>query len=161
MDQTTSGTRPADDFNFMFGRWTVRHRRLKERLSGLDDWDHFDGTSETRPILGGLGNVEDNFLDLPDGGYRAVALRSFDGGSNLWSIWWLDGRAPQALDTPVRGGFDGETGEFFADDSLEGRVIKVRFRWLRGGKPRWEQAFSEDDGVSWETNWIMEFTRAA
>ncbi len=24
---------------------------------------------------------------------------------------------------------------------------------------RWEQAFSPDGGKSWETNWIMEFTR--
>lgn len=24
---------------------------------------------------------------------------------------------------------------------------------------RWSQAFSPDDGASWETNWIMEFTR--
>lgn len=161
MDQKTRDTRSADDFNFMFGRWTVRHRRLKERLSGCDDWDHFDGTSETRPILGGFGNIEDNFLDLPGGSYRAVTLRSFDAGSNLWTIWWLDGRAPQGLDTPVRGCFKGDTGEFLAEDKLNGRPIKVRFLWRRGTHPRWEQAFSEDDGATWETNWIMDFTQVA
>ena len=24
--------------------------------------------------------------------------------------------------------------------------------------PRWEQAFSDDGGLTWETNWVMEFT---
>jgi hypothetical protein len=38
----------------------------------------------------------------------------------------------------------------------------VRFTWSDITKPtlRWEQAFSDDDGESWETNWIMETTRA-
>ena len=26
---------------------------------------------------------------------------------------------------------------------------------------RWEQAFSTDDGQTWETNWVADFTRAA
>jgi hypothetical protein len=26
--------------------------------------------------------------------------------------------------------------------------------------PRWEQAFSDDAGKSWETNWTMDFRRA-
>ena len=25
--------------------------------------------------------------------------------------------------------------------------------------PRWEQAFSEDAGTTWETNWVMDFKR--
>jgi hypothetical protein len=25
--------------------------------------------------------------------------------------------------------------------------------------PRWEQAFSDDGGETWETNWINDFTR--
>jgi hypothetical protein len=26
--------------------------------------------------------------------------------------------------------------------------------------PRWEQAFSPDGGTTWETNWVMDFTRS-
>jgi hypothetical protein len=26
--------------------------------------------------------------------------------------------------------------------------------------PHWEQAFSDDGGETWETNWVAEFTRA-
>ena len=50
-------------------------------------------------------------------------------------------------------------GVFEADDVFDGRPIRVRFIWTRGAKPRWEQAFSEDGGRTWETNWIMDYTR--
>jgi len=38
----------------------------------------------------------------------------------------------------------------------------VRFVWsnVTAPTPRWEQAFSADGGETWETNWVMEFTRA-
>ena len=156
----TSGTGQAGDFDFMFGEWNVRHCRLRARLAGCADWDSFDGNSTTRPILGGTGNIEDNLIDLPGDRYRALAMRSFAADTGTWAIWWLDARAPHRLDPPVVGGFAGDTGTFLAEDSLDGRPITVRFQWHRAARPRWEQAFSPDSGRTWETNWIMEFTRA-
>lgn len=150
-----------DDFDFMFGSWTVKHRRLKERLTGCRDWEVFDGFSQTQPILAGNGNVEDNLVELPGQSYRAIALRSFDPGSGVWAIWWLDGRSPHTLDTPVKGTFSGDIGEFRANDTLNGQPIIVRFLWKKGPVPRWEQAFSTDDGATWETNWTMDFTQVA
>lgn len=152
----------ADDFDFEFGDWTVQHRRLNERLSGCQDWTSFEGRASTRPILGGLGNLEDNELDLPEGRYRAVAMRSFDPSTGQWAIWWLDGRAPHALDVPVKGRFEGGIGLFFAEDELDGRPIRIRFTWDKqdANAPRWEQAFSADDGATWETNWVMRFSRS-
>ncbi|MFO0040624.1 MAG: DUF1579 domain-containing protein, partial [Pseudomonadota bacterium] len=104
---------------------------------------------------------EDNVLDLPDGPVHALALRSFDLASRRWAIWWLDGRSPHQLDVPVIGGFSNGIGKFFAADTLAGRSIRVRFHWHPnpGANPRWEQAFSPDDGATWETNWTMEFAR--
>jgi hypothetical protein len=152
----------ADDFDFIIGDWRVRHRRLDARLSGCNDWTEFEGLSTTRKILGGLGNVEDNVLRFPDGDVRAAAIRSFDRATRRWSIWWLDGRNPHQLDAPVVGEFAGNTGVFFADDSLRGAPIKVRFTWNKNPRmnPTWEQAFSPDAGGTWETNWTMEFSRA-
>jgi hypothetical protein len=152
----------SSDFDFLFGRWRVRHRRLQTRLSGADDWQEFEGSCEARPLLGGLANIDDNLLELPAGHYRAASLRTFDPATRQWSIWWLDGRQPGQLDVPVRGGFvDGE-GLFFAEDRFEGRDIRVRFRWRPRGPagPLWEQAFSADAGQSWETNWSMRFERS-
>ena len=52
-------------------------------------------------------------------------------------------------------------GVFVGYDSLRGESIKVRFIWsgISETTARWEQAFSPDDGQTWETNSIMEFTR--
>jgi hypothetical protein len=149
------------DFDFEFGDWNVRHRRLKERLAGCGEWVEFAGESSTRPVLGGFGNVEDNLLHLPDGPYRAIAVRSFDRRSATWSIWWLDGRFPDRIDVPVVGRFVDGLGTFLAEDTLDGRPIRIRFLWRTADplRPRWEQAFSADGGATWETNWIMEFSR--
>ncbi len=151
----------ARDFDFLFGSWNVRHRRLTQRLAGSEDWAEFGGESTTQPTLGGSGNIEDNLICLPGGAYRAVALRSYDAASGNWAIWWLDGRSPHQLDVPVVGRFENGRGMFLADDMFEGRPIKVRFLWLRADPDncRWEQAFSADAGKSWETNWTMAFTR--
>lgn len=152
----------AGDFDFQIGSWQVRHRRLKERLAGSDAWEEFDGTSDMRPILGGDGNVEDNVLHIPGGTYRAIALRSFDPAANSWAIWWLDARSPHALDVPVIGRFEDGVGQFYADDTLDARPIRLRFIWSRTDtqSPRWEQAMSADGGQTWEVNWTMDFTRA-
>lgn len=155
---------PADassDFDFLIGRWTVQHHRLAERLVGCTTWVDFAGTAEVLPLLGGQANVDDNVLELPEGRYRAASLRAYDPASRRWSIWWLDGRTPGHLDPPVVGQFVDGVGEFLAEDTLGGRPIVVRFRWTetRTARPRWEQAFSADHGLTWEANWRMEFER--
>jgi len=148
------------DFDFLHRDWNVRHRRLATRLAGADDWFEFDGTSTTRPTMGGYGNVEDNFLDDPGGAYRAMAVRAFEASTGLWRIWWLDLRSPAELGPPVIGRFASEQGAFFADDVWRDTPIKVRFLWRTnaGAGPSWEQAFSQDGGASWETNWFMQFS---
>src|SRR5690606_4894445 len=73
------------DFAFAVGDWRVAHRRLRERLVGCTEWIEFDGEMSTRPVLGGFGNIEDNLLHLPEGSYRAIALRSFEPRSQQWA----------------------------------------------------------------------------
>ena len=150
------------DFDFLAGSWRVHHRRLKARLAGSHEWIEFDGTCVMRPLLDGLGNVDDNFLDMPGGAYRGVGLRSYDPKDGKWTIWWLDSRNPSApLDPPVRGSFKNGVGEFFSDDTLDGKPIRVRYIWsqIAPKSAHWEQAFSPDGGKTWETNWTMEFRR--
>lgn len=151
------------DFDFQIGLWRVSHRRLKKRLCGCEDWEAFSGTSEMRRVLGGRGNIEDNLLNMPEGALRAIAVRDYDVVQKTWAIWWLSTAAPNALDVPVIGRFENGAGRFLAEDSLEGRPILVRFLWLRTDSPtpRWEQAFSDDAGKTWETNWTMDFARPA
>jgi hypothetical protein len=149
------------DFDFVIGDWLVKHRRLKERLAHCQEWVEFDGEMSTRKILGGFGNVEDNVLRFPEGEFRAIALRSYDPSTRQWSIWWLDGRFPDRIDVPVVGQFENGIGTFFARDVFAGNPILVRFIWSRvtSTELRWEQAFSSDEGRTWETNWTMNFHR--
>ena len=154
----------AQDFDFLFGSWNVTHRRLKERLTGSLDWEEFSGASATRPILGGLGNIEENDIHLPSGAYLAIAFGSFDPNTGRWALLWLDQRSPHGLDVPVVGSFNEGIGIFDADDVLDGRSIKVRFQWNthdEDGVPKWQQSFSADGGRTWETNWQMSFSRAS
>ena len=151
----------SHDFDFEFGGWRVSHRRLVERLAGCDSWQTFGGTAAVRPVLGGMGKIEDNVQDFPGGSIRAVALRSYDPASRTWAIWWLASGTPHRIDLPVIGRFDQGLGAVYADDMRRRAAIRVRFLWLRTAtaQPRWEQAMSADGGQSWETNWTMEFDR--
>jgi len=155
------GVSTAHDFDFLVGRWMVQHRRLKRRLAHDNEWETFSGTCEARTILDGQANLDDNVLELPGGTYRAATLRAFDPSKETWSIWWLDARHPHQLDPPVVGAFHNGVGTFFANDVWNGRPIMVRFTWsdITANSARWQQAFSEDAGKSWETNWFMDFKR--
>jgi hypothetical protein len=159
MDHSTK-----NDFDFLFGRWRVLHRRLAERLADCHDWQEFEGSCVAQPLLAGLGNIDDNVLDLPAGAYRAATLRAFDEATGRWAIWWLDARHPHhPIDPPMVGSFEAGTGTFYADETLGGKPVRVRFLWTgtRTASPKWEQAFSPDAGRTWETNWTMSFVRAA
>jgi hypothetical protein len=150
----------VNDFDFFIGAWRVRHRRLKERLAQNDDWEEFEGTASVQKILGALGNIDENVIELPGGTYRAVTIRAYDPATQLWSIWWLDSRNPGHLDPPVVGGFKNGIGTFYADDTFKGKPIRVRYLWRQlSSGPRWEQASSEDGGKTWETNWTMDYTK--
>ncbi len=152
-------TSSSRDFDFLHGQWTVTHRRLTERLANSDTWETFTGTCQTIPTMGGLGNVDDNVLNLPSGTYRAVSVRSFDPATSGWAIWWLDGRYPHTIDVPVIGRFTQGEGVFFAHAVFNDKPIVIRFRWseINTGAPQWEQAFSADGGTTWEVNWVMRF----
>ena len=146
------------DFDFLIGEWRVHSRRLKERLVSSHDWEEFDGTIRAAKTLDGFGNVDDTVFNTPDGVYRGMAPRAYDPSTGLWAIWWIDARNPHGpVDPPVKGRFENGVGTFYAQDTLRGRPIKVRFTWshITGTTARWEQAYSADGGKTWETNWTQ------
>jgi hypothetical protein len=161
MTETAQLESTASDFEFWHGTWHVRNRRLKRRLAGSDDWEEFDATATARPLLDGWGN-EDEFRTDHDGGFVGMSFRFFDPEKRRWSIYWADSRRPGELDPPVHGVFSGDVGLFHGEDVHRGRPVLVRFTWsgVTTETPRWEQSFSDDGGRTWETNWVMDFTRA-
>ena len=116
----------AHDFDFEFGDWTVHHR--VKRATG--EWYEFEGTANARPILGGLGNVEDCLFHRPGGDTRGVAMRTYDPATAQWAIWWVDSRAPHGtLDPPVKGRFEKGVGNFYSDGEINGKPVRTRFTW--------------------------------
>jgi len=144
------------------GRWRVRHHRLKLRLADCREWDDFTGTSSARPLLHGVGNIDENEIGLPGGSYIGVTLRTFDAKIGTWRIYWFDSRYPEVTDPPMVGRFENGVGIFLAEHIFEGKPVRVRFLWSRPDAEtcRWEQAFSADGGATWETNLTMDFSRA-
>ena len=160
MTSTVEVSSGAHDFDFSLGGWKVQNRRLARPLAGSDVWDEFESMVAARPLPGGLGSEELYCTDV-DGGYIAMSFRFFDPATELWSIYRADSRRPGGLDPPLFGSFTGDTGFFLGEDAFGGRPILVRLLWTAVDTPgpHWEQAFSADDGDTWETNWTMEFTR--
>jgi hypothetical protein len=152
-----------NDFDFLVGSWDVAIRWIVPSSGlGSDDWEEFPATALCHSFFDGAGNHD--LYDCPAKGWRGTSLRLYQPERGEWSIWWANDRNGR-LGAPVVGRFLGGRGEFFGDDTHDGtpdgRPVRVRIRWTLPAPdaPRWEQAYSTDGGRTWETNWIMNFTR--
>ncbi|HSX92258.1 MAG TPA: NIPSNAP family protein [Hydrogenophaga sp.] len=169
MNTPATPSTAAHDFDFLVGHWTTRQRRLKHRLQGSDDWESFDATTTNQHLPGGVINFDTLVAPHWRPGWVGMSVRVFNPATNLWSIYWVTNEgggidpATGHLDAPVVGRFHGDEGVFEGEDVFEGRAIRVRFHWQRLGadRARWQQAFSDDGGQSWEVNWVMAFERVA
>src|SRR5262249_16350602 len=83
-----------NDFDFFIGNWRVHHRQLKERLAHNDDWEQFEGTSTVQKILGGLGNMDENVIELPSGTNLAATIRTYDPTTQTSTLWSRAKRSP-------------------------------------------------------------------
>ena len=145
------------DFDFLAGDWNIKNRQLKQRNIGSSDWDEFDARQTAWLLLDGVANVDE--FDCPARGFKGMSVRALDLETNQWSIYWINSRFGKLLN-PVVGGFRGTHGVFYGDDEDEGAPIVCRFEWLADpARPTWKQSFSWDGGATWETNWIMEFSK--
>ncbi|GIF73637.1 hypothetical protein [Asanoa siamensis] len=149
-----------NDFDFFVGSWTSHHRRLREILAGSDEWYEFEGVSRSWSVFDGAGNIDE--ITFPTEGWGGVTMRLYDEARDEWSLYWASSRTGLAL-PPVVGRFENGVGTFTGDEEFAGQPITVRFTWsdITADSCRWEQAFSPDKGATWETNWVMEFTRTA
>ena len=129
---TASENSSKHDFDFLVGGWKIRNRKLKEPLSGCDNWVEFDATQSLRPILQGSGNFDIFSTEFDGKPFEGFTLRLFDPQTRLWIIYWADSNAVK-LDGGKVGSFDGDIGEFFARDVFAGKNIRPH-RNSRGGK---------------------------
>ena len=157
---TASPTSSKHDFDFYEGKWKLHNRKLKTRLNNCTEWTEFESTQEMYRVLNGIGNI-DNYLATFDGvPFEGMSVRLFNPKTKLWSIYWADSIEGK-LDPPVVGSFENNVAHFFTRNILNDKKILIVFRWDVRDKenPVWSQAFSADNGKTWEWNWYMYFTR--
>ena len=143
------------DFDWELGVWRSDVRVLADPLSGSEEWLRFRGTTVVRPLMDGRSNVVEFDVSGKAGRIEALNFRLYEPAADRWSSTFVNMR--DGLLTPsVYGGFDDGVGEFYGRDQLDGRPIEVRFLIFRPGpdEARFEQAYSDDGGATWETNWI-------
>jgi hypothetical protein len=89
-----------------------------------------------------------------------VGLRLYNPQSHQWSLNWANS-ADGTMTKPMIGEFKNGRGGFCDQELFNGRAIYVRngFSQITPNSSRFEQAFSNDGGKTWETNWIMTFKR--
>jgi hypothetical protein len=148
------------DFDFEIGSWTTELKRLVSPLSGLTEWAEYRGTSEVIPIWDGAANLVELDVTGATGRLRALSLRLYDPGSRTWSLHSASVRGG-GVSPPAVGHFADGRAEFLSEEELNGRPIVVRFE-ISDITPiscRFEQAFSDDGGSTWEANWIAVDTR--
>jgi hypothetical protein len=162
--QTSVQQTPAErdgqhDFDPLLGKWNYHLKRRLHPLTGSNTWVEFDGTGACLKVWDGsqLDTVE---LNGPTGHIEGLTLRVYNPQSHQWRLYWAN-RKIGVLDPPQVGEFKNGRGEFFAQDTINGKTILIRFVWtdLTTNSPHFEQSFSDDGGKTWEVNWITDQTR--
>lgn len=149
------------DFDFLMGSWKTHLSRLVKPLTGSTTWIEFDGTIVARPIWNGLANIDELEADGPNGHIQGLTLRLYNPESRQWSLYWANSKNGTLAMPPNVGAFKNGRGEFFDQETFEGRSIIVRYAWsdITEASARFVQSFSEDNGKTWEDNWISTLVR--
>lgn len=150
----------SHDFDFEIGRWKTHLWRLRHPLSGSNEWTEYSGTTVVSKVWNGRANLVELEVDGPAGHIEGLNLRLYNPDSHQWSLNFASS-AGGALSTPTVGEFKNGRGEFYDQESFQGRMILVRFviSDITPDSVRFEQSFSGDGGRTWEVNWIALDTR--
>jgi len=148
------------DFDFEIGIWKTHLSRLLHPLTGSTSWVEYEGTSVVRKVWNGRANLVELEADGPAGHLQALSLRLYNPQSRQWSLNFSNSNGG-TMSPPTIGEFKDGRGEFFSQESLDGRAILVRFviSVIAPDSCRFEQSFSDDGGKTWEANWIAIDTR--
>jgi len=148
------------DFDPLIGNWKYHLKRRQNPLTGSSTWVELEGTGACFKIWDGRAQMDTIEVDGPTGHIEGLTLRLYNPQSHQWRLYWANSRNG-ILDPPQIGEFKNGQGEFFAQDTINGKTILIRFVWtnMNTNSPHFEQSFSDDGGKTWEVNWITDQTR--
>jgi len=134
------------DFDFEIGTWKTKLRRLVHPLSGSTEWVEYEGTTIVRRVWDGRANLVELVADGPAGHFEGLNLRLYNPQTRQWSLNFASSKGGE-MTPPSVGAFANGRGEFYNDETLDGRAILVRFviSPLRAGVlgGRWQDVGSE------------------
>lgn len=153
--QTIEKRDGQNDFDFSIGTWKTELSRLVNPLTGSSEWVEYEGTSVVREIWNGRANLVELDVDGPAGRIEGLSLRLYNPQSRQWSLNYSNVNGG-TMSPPVIGEFKNGRGEFFGQETFNGRAIFVKFVITNITTDSWrfEQFFSDDGGKTWEANWI-------
>ena len=151
----------SHDFDFFVGRWKFHLKRRLNPLSGSNKWVEFEGIDVDRNLLNGKSNLDELAVDGPTGHVEGITLRLYNAETHQWSLYWANGKAGVIGGPPNVGEFKDGRGEFYCQDTFNGRMVLIRYAWsdITATSAHFEQSYSDDGGKTWEVNWITDQTR--
>lgn len=158
--QTTTQRDGQHDFDPLIGSWKYHLKRRLNPLTGSNTWIEFEGTGVCYKIWDGHAQLDTIEVDGPNGHIEGLTLRLYNPQSHQWRLYWANSKIG-IMDPPQVGEFKNGHGEFYAQDTINGRTILIRYDWsgMTSNSPHFEQSFSDDGGKTWEVNWITDQTR--
>jgi hypothetical protein len=148
----------ARQFDFWIGEWSVNLRIRQDDGSWKDS---VRSTAKIYPILSGKAVLE-LWSDDRVTGIKGYSLRYFATARQEW-VLWLNWPGPnRSGSSNLSGAFRHGRGEFLATSrSQDGTetISRYTFSDITNDSLRWDDAFSKDGGLTWTSNWIMEFSR--
>jgi len=148
------------DFDFNTGTWKSHMRRLLHPLAGANDWVDLNGTVHVRKVWDGRAELEELEADSPAGHFEALLLYLYRPQAHQWAQYFTISGVG-VVNQPLIGEFKNGRGEFFDQESFNGRTILVRFVWsdITPDSHHIEQSYSDDGGKTWEPNFVATITR--
>jgi hypothetical protein len=160
LQQTSPERNGQHDFDFEMGEWKTHLKRLLHPLSGSSTWVEYDGITIGKKVWDGRANLIELTADGPAGHFEGLSLRLYNPDTHQWSLNFANSKNG-TLAIPAIGEFKNGRGEFYNQDTFNGRSIFVRFiiSGITLNSCHFEQSFSDDGGKTWEVNWIATDTR--
>src|SRR5688572_85978 len=81
-----SPTSSPRDFDFLVGKWRLKHRKLKSRLTNSHEWEEFETVVEDSGILAGIGNMDIGYGTIDGKPWEGRTIRVFDPKTRLWRL---------------------------------------------------------------------------
>ena len=148
------------DFDFNFGIWNTHIKRLTHPLSGSNDAIELNGTVTVRKVWGGRAQLEEIETDGPKGHWEGLTLFLYNPTAHQWSQTFV-GSDSGVFEGGTIGSFNNGRGEFYSQDTLNGRSILVRGVWsdIKQDSHKYEESYSDDGGKTWEAVFSASLTR--